>query len=194
MANGEHESGIRNFMDQNGGEGWLLPSRLRLEDYGIGRDQRARESQIVAHRLGPRFYDWQVKQSGQQFWADAHLHARNILGRRGYARLVAEMSVEHWARGENPLDSLVSGHVPNLIGDREYLIVLLDICSRNLVDKPELAALASDLRIGGYLSIESYSEFSDKMKEHLLGDNSDSSRASKSQLDLFCQGKVDSSD
>ena len=62
-AEGDRDAGIQAFMDQNHGEGWLLPETLRLADYGLGRDHRATEHQPVAIELGPRFYDWQLAQT-----------------------------------------------------------------------------------------------------------------------------------
>ena len=50
---GDRESGIEAFLTQNYGEGWMLPETLRLTDYGLGHDERAREPQPVASRLGP---------------------------------------------------------------------------------------------------------------------------------------------
>ena len=62
-AGGDREAGIRTFMEQNEGEGWLLPETLRLADYNLGHDDRARKHQPVAAELGPRFYDWQLAQT-----------------------------------------------------------------------------------------------------------------------------------
>ena len=90
-AGGDREAGIQAFMDQNHGEGWLLPETLRLADYGLGHDQRATDHQLVATELGPRFYDWQLAQTPEEAWAETHLHARNLLGEHGYSRLLAEL-------------------------------------------------------------------------------------------------------
>ena len=61
----------------------MLPETLRLADYGLGHDERAKEPQPVASRLGPRFYDWQLAQSPEESWRECHLHARNLLGEEG---------------------------------------------------------------------------------------------------------------
>ncbi|MDE0124874.1 MAG: hypothetical protein OXN97_09900 [Bryobacterales bacterium] len=79
-ANGIRAKGIQDFFAQNEGKGWLLPESLCLSDYGLGRDERARQYQPVASRLGPRFYDWQLTQAGRELWHEWHLHARNLLG------------------------------------------------------------------------------------------------------------------
>jgi hypothetical protein len=86
---GDSQKGIEAFLAQNGGEGWILPETLCLADYGLGRDERAKEHQPVASRFGQRFYDWQLAQSAEESWRECHLHARNLLGKRSYLALVA---------------------------------------------------------------------------------------------------------
>jgi len=76
---GHREKGIGAFLNQNNGEGWLLPENLRLIDYGPGHDERAVLFHPVASRLGPRFYDWQLTQSPDESWCECHLHARNLI-------------------------------------------------------------------------------------------------------------------
>jgi len=88
---GDREKGIEAFLSQNDGEGWMLPETLRLADYGLGYDERAKEPQPVASRLGPRFYDWQLAQSPEESWRECHLHARNLLGEEGYKKLLDEI-------------------------------------------------------------------------------------------------------
>ena len=39
---GDREVGIEAFLNQNEGEGWMLPETLRLADYGLGHDERAK--------------------------------------------------------------------------------------------------------------------------------------------------------
>ncbi|WP_168565186.1 Eco57I restriction-modification methylase domain-containing protein [Crateriforma spongiae] len=81
--------GINEFINQNDGEGWQLPETLRLADYGLGHDDRAKEHQPVRECFGPRFYDWQLTQTPEESWAECHLHARNLLGEAAYERLVS---------------------------------------------------------------------------------------------------------
>ncbi|MBC2711207.1 MAG: hypothetical protein HGJ94_09490 [Desulfosarcina sp.] len=90
-CDGDRDKGIKAFLNQNDGEGWMLPETLRLADYGLGHDDRAREHQPVAGRLGPRFYDWQLAQSPEESWRECHLHARNLLGQEGYFNLLGEV-------------------------------------------------------------------------------------------------------
>ena len=87
-AGGNRNAGIEAFLNQNNGAGWLLPETLCLADYGLGHDDRAKQPQPVASRLGPRFYDWQLVQSADESWRECHLHARNLLGESGYRQLL----------------------------------------------------------------------------------------------------------
>jgi hypothetical protein len=105
---GDRETGIEAFLAQNDGEGWMLPETLRLADYGLGHDERAKQPQPVASRLGPRFYDWQLAQSSEESWRECHLHARNLLGEAGYQKLLADIEAEK--RGEI-LDRAETGSV-----------------------------------------------------------------------------------
>jgi hypothetical protein len=88
---GDRDRGIAAFCGQNDGDGWMLPETLRLADIGLGHDERARESQPVRERLGPRFLPWQLEQSVEDSWAECALHARNLLGEAGFARLQQEL-------------------------------------------------------------------------------------------------------
>jgi hypothetical protein len=67
--------GIVDFQSQNEGRGWMLPETLRLADYDLGHDDRAREHQPVASALGPRFYPWQLDQSVEESWEECKRHA-----------------------------------------------------------------------------------------------------------------------
>ena len=88
---GDVAAGIEAFCNQNDGEGWMLPETLRLADYGLGHDERAREHQPVRECFGPRFYDWQLAQTPEESWRECHLHARNLLGAEVYQRLIDEI-------------------------------------------------------------------------------------------------------
>ena len=72
------EKGLNAFLSQNNGEGWLIPETLRLADYGLGHDDRAKEHQPVAERLGPRFYDWQLNEDVERSWQECEAHAALI--------------------------------------------------------------------------------------------------------------------
>jgi hypothetical protein len=67
--------GLEQFLDQNHGQGWMMPETLRLADYGLGHDDRAKQPQTVAAALGPRFHDWQLRQSVEESWRECQRHA-----------------------------------------------------------------------------------------------------------------------
>jgi hypothetical protein len=70
--------GLTTFLEQNNGEGWMIPETLRLADYGLGHDDRAKEHQPVASRLGPRFLPWQLEQGVEESWEECARHAERI--------------------------------------------------------------------------------------------------------------------
>lgn len=72
------DKGIKAFLSQNDGEGWMVPETLRLADFGLGHDDRAREHQPVASRLGPRFFDWQLNEDIARSWEECEAHAELI--------------------------------------------------------------------------------------------------------------------
>ncbi|MFV8754267.1 hypothetical protein ACNOYE_27295 [Nannocystaceae bacterium ST9] len=70
--------GLEEFLALNEGEGWMLPETLRLADYGLGHDDRAKQHQPVASVLGPRFFDWQLAQGFAESWEECERHAELI--------------------------------------------------------------------------------------------------------------------
>ncbi len=111
---GDVEKGIEAFCSQNDGEGWMLPETLRLADYGLGHDERAREHQPVRECFGPRFYDWQLAQTPEESWRECHLHARNLLGEEGYQNLLDELEGKEPVAGDR--GSGVGGRGPGAGG------------------------------------------------------------------------------
>ncbi len=101
-CNGDVAQGIDAFCAQNDGEGWMLPETLRLADYGLGHDDRAKEHQPVRECFGPRFYDWQLAQTPEESWRECHLHARNLLGPEGYQVLLDELAGKPPPAPKNP--------------------------------------------------------------------------------------------
>jgi len=95
--------GLEAFLEQNDGEGWMLPENLRLADYGLGRDDRAREPQPVASRLGPRFYPWQLEGSVEESWEECRRHAANLRAIRSHGAPAAPPSVGNTAAGATDL-------------------------------------------------------------------------------------------
>jgi hypothetical protein len=72
------DKGVDRFLSQNNGEGWMIPETLRLADYGLGHDERAKEHQAVANRLGQRFFDWQMNEDIERSWVECAAHAELI--------------------------------------------------------------------------------------------------------------------
>jgi hypothetical protein len=70
--------GLEAFLEQNDGEGWMIPQQLCLSDYGLGHDARAEQPQPVAAILGPRFLDWQLDEDIARSWAECEAHAQLI--------------------------------------------------------------------------------------------------------------------
>lgn len=95
----KRDQGIKLFLDQTEGEGWLLPEVLRLADHGLGHDNRALSHVPVAARMGPRFFDWQLSKCAVEALRECHLHARNLLGHGEYSRLIERLNLgEHQAK------------------------------------------------------------------------------------------------
>ena len=79
------------------GCGWQIPDTLTfaVRDGGI-IEFGAKDGQTypVRERLGPRFLPWQLEGTPEESWAECELHARNILGKNRFDRLMAELRGE----------------------------------------------------------------------------------------------------
>ena len=151
-AGGDRERGIDAFLSQNHGEGWMLPETLRLADYGLGHDERAKHPQPVASRLGPRFHDWQLVQGAEESWRECHLHARNLLGVHGYAQLLVDLVQRRVTDGEDCLDLLTDDSVRQLAGEHGYVALLVEVRVRNVLYEAPYWTLVDDLRNRGCLN------------------------------------------
>ncbi len=177
-AGGDRERGITSFLAKNHGEGWVLPETLRLSDYGLGHDERAKEPQPVASRLGPRFYDWQLVQSANESWRECHLHARNLLGAHGYAMLLVDLIERRVAEGEDYLDLLTDSFTRELAGKDGYMTILLDLRARQVLYDAAYWTLVADLRNNGHLDQDGYGELLDELHARRLLDDLEYSRRS----------------
>jgi len=162
-AGGDRERGIETFLTQNQGEGWMLPETLRLADYGLGHDDRARHPQPVASRLGPRFYDWQLVQSVDESSRECHLHARNLLGTHEYAHLLVEQIERRASDGEDYVSTLTDRFTRELLGNDGYRTVLFEIRSRNVADGDSYWTTVTALRDHGELDENTYGQLLDKL-------------------------------
>ena len=160
-AGGDREAGIKAFLTQNDGEGWMLPETLRLADYGLGHDERARHPQPVASRLGPRFYDWQLVQSADESLRECHLHARNLLGTHEYALLLVGLIQRRAADGEDYSDLLTDGFTRELLGVDGYLTALIEIRTRSVVGEDTYWTTIGALCNGGHLDDSAYGQLLD---------------------------------
>ncbi len=110
--------GLDGFVNQNDGEGWMIPETLRLADYGLGHDDRAKDHQPVASRLGPRFLPWQLEQGVEESWDECARHAEKIEALLGVksdtSSQVAESPASHPA---GPSDLLGRAVPANLFGE-----------------------------------------------------------------------------
>ena len=66
------------FLSQNNSQGWMLPETLRLSDYGLGYDDRARSPVPATPLPGRRFLPWQLNEDVAQSWEECRRHAENI--------------------------------------------------------------------------------------------------------------------
>ena len=180
-AGGDRGQGIEAFLSQNDGEGWMLPETLRLADYGLGHDERARHPQPVAGRIGPRFHDWQLARSTEESWRECHLHARNLLGAHDYARLLADVIERRAAdsaaaAGDDYLDLLTDPFTRALTGEDGYVTVLLEVRARNLLAETAWWTAVDDLRTGGHLAADRYGQLLDSLHARGLLDDLGSRR------------------
>ena len=161
-AAGNRDEGIEAFISQNDGEGWMLPETLRLADYGLGHDERARQHQPVASRLGPRFYDWQLVGTGEEREQEIHLHARNLLGAEGYGELLAGRIAKDASvnEEEGDLDVLIGAVAGRLeddytrrrLGDEGVAALVAELCPRAVPQRTQWPTFLLLLRSAGHLA------------------------------------------
>ena len=97
--------GLDAFLAGPNGDGWQLPETLRLADYGLGHDDRAKEAQPVASRLGPRFLPWQLEKDPATSWSECEAHDKQLDQLWRHARTLAgtsESSSEPLTLAETP--------------------------------------------------------------------------------------------
>ena len=168
-ANGDREKGNKAFLTQNHGDGWMLPETLRLSDYGLGQDERARRPQPVASRLGPRFCDWQLVKSADDTRRECHLHSRNLLGAEGYASLIVDL-IGNRSDGDDRFDPLADGHTRNLLGEEGYVTALVEIRARDILDERAYWTMLDDFQVSGDLDEGMYCRVLESLRARSLID------------------------
>ncbi|OPY30648.1 MAG: Eco57I restriction-modification methylase [Methanomassiliicoccales archaeon PtaU1.Bin030] len=86
--------GYKHFCELNNGEGWMIPEKLRFsvrEDGTIDFDDPNGTEYEVASKLGPRFLDWQLEGTPEESWKECEMHARNILGEKGFEEFMKRL-------------------------------------------------------------------------------------------------------
>jgi len=89
------EMGIDAFCAMNDSEGWMIPETITYKiniDGTITFDTRDGKTVSVRGRLGPRFFEWQLAEKQEESWRECKMHARNILGEEGFAKLMQEIN------------------------------------------------------------------------------------------------------
>ena len=172
-AGGDRERGINEFLAQNYGEGWMLPETLRLSDYGLGHDDRAQVPQVVAGRLGPRFYDWQLAQTPEEAVRECHLHARNLLGADGYAHLLVRLIVGGAGVGADGIGLLTDPSIRPLLGGGGCVTALVEARAQGILDDHAYWAAADPLRDGDAPHADRYGQLLDRLHSRGLLDDTD---------------------
>jgi hypothetical protein len=102
--------GLEKFLALNDGDGWQLPETLRLADYGLGHDDRAKDHQPVAAALGERFLPWQLNEDVEASWEECRRHAELI--ERILASGQASAPAEAKAARQGPAQQSLLGSEP----------------------------------------------------------------------------------
>lgn len=96
--------GLDAFLNLNDGEGWMLPETLRLADYGLGHDERAKEPQPVASQLGDRFLPWQLEGTPEESWEECECHAENLRRLLGDTAIATTEQTDTQNNSDHPTD------------------------------------------------------------------------------------------
>jgi len=93
---GDVEKGIEAFCEQNDGEGWMIPEKIRFiqrEDGTLDFDTPDSVEYEVRSKLGPRFYDWQLEGTPEESWKECEMHARAILGDEVFEKMINDETI-----------------------------------------------------------------------------------------------------
>ena len=127
--------------------------------------------QPVATRLGVRFLDWQLAQSPEEAVCECHLHARNLLGGDGYARLIAGLIEDRALAGEDASGLVNATQTRQLLGDDGQVTVLVEVRARRILDDDTYWIAAATLRDSGHETTNGYGALLDQLHERGLLDD-----------------------
>ena len=174
-AGGDRQRGIEDFLSQNHGDGWLLPETLRLADHCLGHDDRAKQPQPVASRLGPRFYDWQLVQTTEEREQESHLHARNLLGDKDYGELLASRITEDTPNDGDfaPLLAGLANHLDDdyrrrLLGETGVAALIAGLCAPDGLLRKSWPDFLNAAEAAGHLDDALRNRVLDRLRERNL--------------------------
>lgn len=75
----------------------MIPEKLKFsvrEDGTIDFDDPNGTEYEIASKLGPRFLDWQLEGTPEESWKECEMHARNILGEKGFEEFMSKLNEE----------------------------------------------------------------------------------------------------
>ena len=101
---GDRDEGIKQFCEQNDGEGWMLPERIKFsvnEDGTIDFDGPGVVEYVVREKMGERFLEWQLEGTPEESWKECEYHARQILGDEGFEEFMREIEEGGGEKGED---------------------------------------------------------------------------------------------
>ena len=72
------EAAVETFFGDGLVTGWQLPEKIRLNDFGLGHDERSKREQPVAAAVGPQTAEWQTSKTNVESWQLCQRHAENM--------------------------------------------------------------------------------------------------------------------
>lgn len=73
----------------------MIPDKLKFsvrDDGTIDFDDPNGTEYEVASKLGPRFLDWQQEGEPEKSWQECEMHARNLLGDKGFEEFMKRLN------------------------------------------------------------------------------------------------------
>ena len=108
---------------------------MRLADYGLGHDERARRLQPIASRLSPASTTDDLPGTRRHPGANATCTLATFSAHTTTPGVLADVIERRATDGENYLDLLTDPFARELAGEDGYVTVLLEVRARNLLDE-----------------------------------------------------------